>query len=123
MKIKSNLPFNTSLLSKHKPKETNAGGVVIGSGQPSYLKVPAGATIELDDSAWEEFNGPTAQGLIKAGKLTMLVKPAVSPEVQEESDVLLEASLREQMNGIVERRAAAEAAAEAEAAAAEANKS
>ena len=113
MKIKSNMIFNTSILARHTTPEKNGGGIVVGSGQPEYLKIPAGATISLSDVEWEKFNSASTQSLIKAGDLVLIEAPKVSAEVQEASDVELEASLREQMNGIIARRAAAEAEAEA----------
>ena len=108
MKIKSNLIFNTSLVARHQTPDENATQVVIGSGAPEYLNIPAGSTIMLDDAEWEKFNTAAARSMVEAGDLTLVEVPVLSAEDQARADEDLEASLRSQMADLVARREGAE---------------
>tara|TARA_R110000851_G_scaffold244874_3_gene397642 strand:- start:5114 stop:5452 length:339 start_codon:yes stop_codon:yes gene_type:complete len=91
MKIKSNLQFNTSLLARHlsKGKEDK---VVIGGSLPEYMVIPAGASIELEDSKWVKF-AKAAEAMLDSGKLTMVDAPSMTEEerVKFEEDELAKA--------------------------------
>ena len=92
MKIKSNLQFNTSLLAQHTSKKDK---VVIGGSLPEYVIIPAGATLELEDSKWELFK-KSAESLLKGEHLTMVEAPKLSEEEQETKDEAdLEAAQKE----------------------------
>lgn len=80
MKIKSNLNFNTSLLARHTKKGKGDQQVVIGGSQPEYMVVPAGASIELNDKAWQKFAGAAAPYL-KAGHMKMVIAPLTKDEL------------------------------------------
>ena len=82
MKIKSLLIFNTALLANHAMN--NSDKVVIGSAQPDYLNIPAGSTIELEDSEWVKFADAAAE-MIEGKQLVMVEAPALS---QEEKDAI-----------------------------------
>jgi hypothetical protein len=86
MKIKSNLEFNTSILARHMKLDKDATSVVIGGSASEYLLIPAGATIELADSAWKKFEGKTSEGLLKAGHLTMVVAPKLTKKEEAEAE-------------------------------------
>ena len=85
MKIKSNLLFNTSIMARHILQDKSDKKVIVGSSLPNSLNIPAGATIELEDSEWLMF-APAAKELIKAGHLTLVQSPKLSEEEQAAVD-------------------------------------
>jgi len=86
MKVKSNLEFNTSLLSNHT-NSAKEGKVVIGSSQPEAVLIPAGATLELDDASWKRIsNTKSAQALLEKGHLVIVEAPKLSKKEQDAAD-------------------------------------
>lgn len=79
MKIKSNLAFNTSVYANH------SGSNTIGSNIPESVVIPAGATLELEDSKWKAVR-VNAQALIDTGALTILEDVKLTAEEQEKAD-------------------------------------
>tara|TARA_R100000541_G_scaffold21478_3_gene31429 strand:- start:5788 stop:6132 length:345 start_codon:yes stop_codon:yes gene_type:complete len=83
MKIQSKLPFNTSILARHKTVDKESQTVVIGGLMPEYLNIPSGSTVELSDEEWKKFSA-AAEGMIENGELVLLVAPKLSDkEVKE----------------------------------------
>lgn len=84
MKIQSKLPFNTSILSRHKTVDNESQTVVIGGLMPEYLNIPSGSTVELSDEEWKKFSA-AAEGMIANGELVLLVAPKLSAEEAKEA--------------------------------------
>ena len=86
MKIKSHLNFNTSLFAPHK-KATEGGKILIGSAQPDYINIPAGATLELADAEWAKYSDTeTAKLWLEKGILEITEAPVLTEEEQEAAD-------------------------------------
>lgn len=79
MKIKSNLIFNTSLYANH------SGSNKIGSNIPDSVVIPAGSTLELEDSKWKTFL-KSAEDMLESGKLEIVEAPVLSEEEQKAAD-------------------------------------
>lgn len=96
MKVKSTLIFNTSLLAQHSPSQID-GKVVIGGSQPKDVILPAGATLEIEDSLWVKyFEGP-AQELISAGYLEITEEVVLSKSDADKAKKAKTAALKAQL--------------------------
>lgn len=85
MKVKSTLPFNTSLLSQHGPSSKD-GQVVIGGGAPREVNLPAGATLEIADKLWTEYFAAPAEAMLENGNLVIVEGVKLSKADQAAAD-------------------------------------
>ena len=85
MKVKSNLIFNTSLISQHGAKSKD-GQVVIGGGAPRDVILPAGATMEIKDSIWKQYFAGPAEAMLKNGDLEITVPVQLTKAEQDAAD-------------------------------------
>tara|TARA_R110000796_G_scaffold14055_10_gene46153 strand:- start:4487 stop:4816 length:330 start_codon:yes stop_codon:yes gene_type:complete len=85
MKVKSNLIFNTALLSAHAPAVQD-GKVVIGGGVSKELNIPAGSTIEVVDAIWVRDFQEAAKDHIEHGSLTIVEDVKLSEADQDKAD-------------------------------------
>ena len=107
MQIKSTMKFNVRLISRHVKPEKESLIALVGSTQPDYITIPAGATLDLPDEQWAPF-ASAAVGYIEHGNLVLTEAPKLTAEDQAAADEKLEDSLRLQMAELKDRQAAAE---------------
>lgn len=104
MKITSKLKFNTKLIAAHKSiSKGGSAARLIGSALPNVLRIPAGATIELADKDWAQYE-VASKIHVKNGDLVITEAVVLSAEDQVVADDALEAELRKQMAELKERR-------------------